>query len=351
MTSLAPANAVLREDQNNTSPAKRSLSRKERRKKTSQMSHRVTMYGTMLDKRPNTSNLLQNAAERMAWPNKPEGRAKISPLTPIKAFTFKGDVESQFLHSEKDYRMSIDNFNNEADYLQSPHSKIEEVDEFDREDDEKYEIASVFSGASKEVSPKNRTMKRSKNTTINDVIKLLQNEPKETGQYFYLIQPHGKGPYELQPILELEDHDKKLKDYKIFYTLSNKGITTYFNDEPVRFITLNDWLVDKKNYNKIRAKTFFQKFDRWKVLKLWRRKINVKKRETVSEILNDKLFILHKHFNKVILDLKTSCCEMEKLTFIELTDSHEAISRETFSQKQETRRTLVKEKIETHSKK
>ena len=86
------------------------------------------------------------------------------------------------------------------------------------------------------------------------MIKLLQNEPKETGQYFYLIQLEESGPYDLLPLLELEDH-QKLQDYTKYYTLSSKGITTYLNDEPVEFITLNDWLADRENYNKIRKKT------------------------------------------------------------------------------------------------
>lgn len=85
-----------------------------------------------------------------------------------------------------------------------------------------------------------------------------------------MIPPKENGPYDLQPLLELEDHEK-LENYSKFYTLSKKGITTYFNDEPVEFITLSDWLADKDNYNKIRRMTFFKRFDRWKILKIWRK--------------------------------------------------------------------------------
>jgi len=109
MTSLAPGNALLKKDKLESSPAKRSLSRKSMRKKTGDKSHRQTMFGTMYEKRPNTSYLLQNAAERMPWPQKPQGRAKLYPMTPVKAFTFGGDNESQFLHSEKDYKMTMEN--------------------------------------------------------------------------------------------------------------------------------------------------------------------------------------------------------------------------------------------------
>lgn len=267
MTSLAPGNAKLKKDNNESSPAKRSLSRKERRKKTSQNTYRQTFQGqTSYDKRPATSYLLQSAADRIPWPKKAGGRKQINPLTPVKAFTFKADTESQFLHSEKDFKMTMESYPQEAGLYGQ--SKIEEVEEFDREDEPQDYVSMNSEKASKKKAPQSMT----KNATISDVIKLLENEPKETGQYFYLTQPEESGPYDLVPLLQLEDHSK-LQHFKKFYTLSSKGITTYMNDEPVEFITLNDWKDDKENYNKIRRKTFFQKFDRWKILRLWRRKI------------------------------------------------------------------------------
>ena len=301
------------------------------------------MYGTMYDKRPKTSYLLQSAAERMPWPPNPDGRSKLDPMTPVKVFSFKGDVESQFLHSEKDFKMTYE----DSMHGKTPEMRIDEEEEFSREE-EKYEITSAYSGHMPE-QPKKKIFNRAKKPSISDVIKLLQNEPKETGQYFYCIRPDGAGPYDLQPLLELDDH-QKLDKIEKSYTLSSKGITTYYKNEPMEFITLNDWLADRENYNKIRQKTFFQKFDRWKILRIWKSRINVKKRETVTEKLTDQLFILHKHFRPVLLDLKARCNEMENINFIEIADTHEAISKEVFSQKQEAKRTHVKERIETHSK-
>jgi len=298
MTSLAPRNALLKKDKNESSPAKRSLSRKAKRKKPEIQTQKQNMLGTMLEKRPNTSYLFQSAADRMCWPKNPEGRQKVNPLTPVKVFNFKRESENKFLHSEKDFRLSMGN-----SIREELESRIEEEVEFSREE-EKVEITSAYNGQVQDHTQRKKTIKKNKKTTISDVIKLLQNEPKETGQYFYLIQLEDSGPYDLLPLLELEDHNK-LQNYKKFYTLSSKGITTYLNDEPVEFITLNDWLADRENYNKIRRKTFFQKFDRWKILRIWKSRINVKKRETVTEILSDKLFILHPHFNKVLLDLKS----------------------------------------------
>jgi hypothetical protein len=42
---------------------------------------------------------------------------------------------------------------------------------------------------------------------------------------------------------------------------------------------------------------------------------------------------------------------MEKLNFIELTDNHEAISREDFSNKQEKKRNFIEDKVQTYARK
>lgn len=165
--------------------------------------------------------------------------------------------------------------------------------------------------------------------------------------YFIKCIEEG-GPYDLIVMLELED-TKILSDYNQFYTISKKGITTYVNEEPVEFITLNDWLQDQTNYNKIRKKTFFQKFDRWKVLRMWRRKICIQKREKVTEILQDKLFILHDVFSKVILNQRKRCIDVENQRFLHLPDNHTAIKREDFVKDQIKIRDNLSEKLQKFS--
>jgi len=58
-------------------------------------------------------------------------------------------------------------------------------------------------------------------------------------------------PYDLKPIIENpkgEKQSNKEKDFefdrKKFYTISKKGITTYELDQPVEYISLNDWIHD-----------------------------------------------------------------------------------------------------------
>lgn len=108
-----------------------------RRKRTSQNSHRQAVKGiNLLEKRPNTSYLLQSNAEKMPWPKKPTGREKIHPITPVKAFTFKSDKESQFLHSDRDIRMSMDKFyEDDEDPSEYQRDRIDELDELDQDNE------------------------------------------------------------------------------------------------------------------------------------------------------------------------------------------------------------------------
>jgi len=68
------------------------------------------------------------------------------------------------------------------------------------------------------------------------VITLLQNQPDDTGQYFYLLPGNETDPYDLKPIIENPKEEKQNSkekgdfesfDRKKFYTISKKGITTY----------------------------------------------------------------------------------------------------------------------------
>ena len=111
MTSLALRHPNAGKNTLESNPAKRSLSRKEtKRKKTSQNTHRQLVPGTnLLSKRPNTSHMLLRAAEKMHGQNKPTGRNKITLIAPVHVFAFKY-LKEKFLHLEKDYRMTAIKF-------------------------------------------------------------------------------------------------------------------------------------------------------------------------------------------------------------------------------------------------
>ena len=74
--------------------------------------------------------------KRYRGQNKPTGRNKITPIASVHAFTFKSDKESQFLHSEKDYRITTDKFYLEKDYeVTGIVNQIDETRKPETEDD------------------------------------------------------------------------------------------------------------------------------------------------------------------------------------------------------------------------
>lgn len=202
MTSLAPANAKFKKDFHESSPAKRSMSRKQKRKKTSHTTFREGL--TPLDGmngRPKTSYLLQNVAERMPWPKQSRGREPIDPMTPVKAFTIENEHVSPFRESYKDFRSSLDKLPEEPEF---EITGLQKEDDYKTKYDMDKELRDDFINSETIVldnKPLSSTQNKinennansspiklsKKNTSIHDIITLLQNQPNDTGQYFYLV--------------------------------------------------------------------------------------------------------------------------------------------------------------------
>ena len=164
---------------------------------------------------------------------------------------------------------------------------------------------------------------------LDKLITLLQSQAEDDG-YFIYLKPSliANNPYDLQPMVDIDvvangqskQHGQAISKRSLqlqtsklekFYTLSRKGITTYQNDEPVDYITLTDWLIERNYYQEIRGKRFFHEFRRWKVLRMWRRNILHKKREEVRSALTEKLFFLDPVFCPIILNHRGICKDLE----------------------------------------
>jgi hypothetical protein len=164
---------------------------------------------------------------------------------------------------------------------------------------------------------------------LDKLITLLQSQAEDDGYFIYLKpSPIANNPYDLQPMVDIDvvangqskQHGQAISKRSLqlqtsklekFYTLSRKGITTYQNDEPVDYITLTDWLIERNYYQEIRGKRFFHEFRRWKVLRMWRRNILHKKREEVRSALAEKLFFLDPIFCPIILNHRGICKDLE----------------------------------------
>lgn len=85
--------------------------------------------------------------------------------------------------------------------------------------------------------------------------------------------------------------DEKL-DRK-YYTVSKKGLCYYVNSKPVEFIELEEWVSEKQNYQKIKSLNFFNRFRKWKTIKMWRKIVLRHSIEECSKNLEERLFFLN----------------------------------------------------------
>ena len=83
--------------------------------------------------------------------------------------------------------------------------------------------------------------------------------------------------------------------------MSKKGFTTYVNDEPIEFISLQDWYNDRQYYRQISQKAFFRNFRKWKIIRMWRRNIVQDKREKIKSKLQEKLFSIDEVFGDILM--------------------------------------------------
>ena len=89
--------------------------------------------------------------------------------------------------------------------------------------------------------------------------------------------------------------------------MSKKGFTTYVNDEPIEFISLQDWYNDRQYYRQISSKDFFRNFRKWKIIRMWRRNIVQAKRDDIRSILEEKLFAVDDVFGGILMKHRAVC--------------------------------------------
>ena len=197
---------------------------------------------------------------------------------------------------------------------------------------------------------------------LDKLITLLQNQPDDDGYFIYLKPSEHGDPYDLQPLIEPDSQGKNQMTGAIskkatnaqktekFFTLSKKGITTYINDEPVEYISLTDWLIERNFYQQISDKKFFKQFRRWKIIRMWRRNILQKKREEVRNNLSEKLFILDEVFGPILMQHREICKEMESQKIIDLNQpGQEVLMLADFAANQTKQRELIVTRIEEAS--
>ena len=116
-------------------------------------------------------------------------------------------------------------------------------------------------------------------------------------------------------ISKFKSQSKEVREY---YTISKKGLCHFINSKPVEFILLPYWLKERETYDQIKSLRFFQKFRKWKTLKMWKKNVIRHKINLVKNELRDKLFLLNLHLGKTLLQHKKQLTELSKLKFIDI---------------------------------
>lgn len=89
---------------------------------------------------------------------------------------------------------------------------------------------------------------------------------------------------------------------------------------PIEFVTLDEWLKEREQFNAIKNLSFFRKFRKWKTLKKWQKILFFKRQYLISDLLTKRLYILDPNFQKIILSHRNICLEIEKLKFIDISN-------------------------------
>lgn len=105
---------------------------------------------------------------------------------------------------------------------------------------------------------------------------------------------------------------------KNYFTLSARGVTKYENSIPVEFMSLEEWIKERNEFNEIKELSFFQKFRKWKSMKKWLKILSQERFKKVSDILSERLFILNPDYRNILLSHNNLCYSIEHFKLVEL---------------------------------
>ena len=180
---------------------------------------------------------------------------------------------------------------------------------------------------------------------IDSFIFLIKEGKISQSEFIYLVKGSLGDPYNLK-VVEFSD----IKD-KRYYTLSAKGICRFENNEPQDYTTLKEWLQERDKYNFVKRLSFFKRFRKWKTLKKWHLILQRRKRNEVTSQLKDKLFLANPIMQRIILQHKQYCVEIEDLRVLEVGAHVDVQPLAIFANNQEKKRSAVVEDLQSLSNK
>ena len=180
-------------------------------------------------------------------------------------------------------------------------------------------------------------------SNLDKYIELILKNVTSIDEFIYLVNKSQEDPYDLHVV---DYAVLKKNNPKEYYTISMKGLCHYYNGKPTEFISLAIWLKERETYDQVKSLSFFDKFRRWKTLKMWRRNVEKYKALSSTHALQEKLFILNPILNKTLLAHRAICCELEQLRIIDVSKQVEVEKPDQFAERQERKRSEVSERIQ-----
>lgn len=178
---------------------------------------------------------------------------------------------------------------------------------------------------------------------IDSFIYLIKEGKIHQSEFTYLIKGPSGDPYNLKVA---EYHE--IKDRK-YYTLSAKGVCRFENNIAQEFVGLKEWLQERDKFNYVKKLSFFKRFRKWKTLKKWNRILQRRKRAEIMSALKDKLFIANPIMQRIILQHKQQCMEIQELRIVDVGTQIEVQPLEIFASNQESKRASVVEELQNYS--
>lgn len=163
-------------------------------------------------------------------------------------------------------------------------------------------------------------------TDLDKFIHLAQEEETDEFEFVYLNPNPSNDPYDLI-VVSPENLNKDR-----YYTISAKGLTMFSHNSPIEFIPLEDWLMEREAYRQLKQIKFFKNFRDWKTCMMWKRNVNRYRRTKRTKQLEEKLYFTHKDYQKILLEHRMTCLEMEKWKFIDVQNLIDGQSLDAFEQ-------------------
>lgn len=157
---------------------------------------------------------------------------------------------------------------------------------------------------------------------------LLDTRSEEETVFTYLICKNKNDPYDLEPV----GYGMRDQGGDRYYTISGKGLTLYEKETPVEFMSLGQWLIERDSYNHIKDFSFFKQFNKWKFMRLWKRRIKQQNKMKALNLLDENLFILQENFREHLLKHRELMLKMSQERFVDTCQSSEYKKIDEFAQ-------------------